>query len=83
MDISFTASDVGFETKQGPLDMSSRFVNHNFTAETIELGGFSFPKEIPQPSFLDANVHQFTRYFQFLYRINFIAILSTNITEKY
>lgn len=81
MSVSFTASDIGFETNQGTLDLSSRFVNIVITVETIELGGFSFPKELPQPVFLEDNIIQFTRYLVFMHRINFIVILSTTTTK--
>ena len=81
MSISFTASDVGFETKQEPLDLSSRFVNIVITVETIELGGFSFPKELPQPAFLEENITRFTRYLVFMHRINSIVISSTTTTK--
>ena len=61
MDIPFSAIDVGFEVKSEPFPSEGTSFCIRLIPEKVVVDGFSFPKAIPKPIFLEEGPLQFTR----------------------
>lgn len=61
MDIPFSAVDVGFEVKSEPFPSEGTLLLTGVIPEKVVVDGFSFPKVIPEPIFLEESSPQFTR----------------------
>ena len=62
MDIPFSAVDMGFEVKSEPFPSEGRSCCISLILEKVIVDGFSFPKAIPEPIFLEEGSLQFTRF---------------------
>ncbi len=61
MDIPFSAVDVGFEVKNEAFPSEGTLFCVSLIPEKVVVDGFSFPKAIPKPIFLEESSLQFTR----------------------
>ena len=61
MDIPFSAVDIGFEVKNEAFPSEGTLFCVSLILEKVVVDGFSFPKTLPKPIFLEESSLHFTR----------------------